>query len=40
MVERAEQLGRGRISTNVVKAIYAANTDDQYAAAMKQLEGK
>jgi hypothetical protein len=40
MLERAEQLNRGRISTNVVKAVFSANTDDQYSAAMKQLEGK
>ena len=40
MLERADQLQRGRISTHVVKAIFAANSDEQFAAAMKQLEGK
>ena len=40
MLERADQLQRGRISTHVVKAIFVANTDEQFAAAMKQLEGK
>ena len=40
MLERAEQLQRGRISTHVVRSIFSANTDDQYAQAMKQLEGK
>jgi hypothetical protein len=40
MLERAETLHRGRISTPVIKAIFAANNDDQMAAAMKQLEGK
>merc|ERR1712241_1489878 len=34
MLERADQLQRGRISTHVVKAIF----DEQFAAAMKQLE--
>ena len=40
MLERAENLNRGRISTGVIKNIFAANTDEQFAAAMKQLEGK
>ncbi len=40
MLDRADSLQRGRISTHVVKAIFAANTDEQFAAAMKQLEGK
>jgi hypothetical protein len=40
MLERADQLQRGRISTHVVRAVFAANTDDQLSAAMKQLEGK
>jgi hypothetical protein len=39
MVERAETLKRGRISLQVVKAIFAATTDEQMAAAMKMLEG-
>ena len=39
MLERAEQLNRGRISTHVVKNIFAANTDDQFSKAMKDLEG-
>ena len=40
MLERADQLQRGKISTHVVKAIFAANSDEQFVAAMKQLEGK
>ena len=40
MLERAETLHRGRISTSVIKAIFAANNEDQINAAMKQLEGK
>ena len=40
MLERADQLQRGKISTHVVKAIFASNSDEQFAAAMKQLEGK
>ncbi len=40
MLDKAEQMNRGRISTNVIKAIFSANTDEQFAAAMKQLEGK
>lgn len=40
MLERAEQLNRGRISTSVIKAIFSSSTDDQFATAMKQLEGK
>jgi len=40
MLERAETLHRGRISTQVVKAIFAATTDEQMASAMKMLEGK
>jgi len=39
MLERAEQLQRGRISTNVIKTFYSANSDDQIKTAMKQLEG-
>jgi len=40
MLERAEELNRGRIGTNVVKAVFSANTKEQYDVAMKQLEGK
>ena len=40
MLERAEQLERGRISVNVIKSIFSANTDDQINQAFKQLEGK
>ena len=40
MLERADQLQRGKISTHVVEAIFASNSDEQFAAAMKQLEGK
>lgn len=39
MVERAEELQRGRVSTSVIKSVLGANSDDQFAAAMKQLEG-
>ena len=40
MLEKAETLHRGRISTSVIKAIFAANNEDQINAAMRQLEGK
>jgi hypothetical protein len=40
MLEKAESLHRGRISTPVIKAIFSANTEDQINTAMKQLEGK
>eukprot|EP00095_Tigriopus_kingsejongensis_P011917 maker-scaffold507_size152468-snap-gene-0.36 protein:Tk11917 transcript:maker-scaffold507_size152468-snap-gene-0.36-mRNA-1 annotation:"kinesin-like protein kif28p-like" len=39
MLERAEALNRPRVSTHVVKAVFSANTDDQYKQAMKALEG-
>ncbi|TRY68620.1 hypothetical protein TCAL_12159 [Tigriopus californicus] len=38
MLEHAESMNRSRISTHVVKAVYSANTDDQYRQAIKALE--
>ena len=40
LLERADTLHRGRISTQIVKAVFAANNEDQINLAMKQLEGK
>jgi hypothetical protein len=39
MLDRADQLNRTRVSTKVLKAAFGASTDEQFHAAMKQLEG-
>jgi len=40
MLERADSLHRGRISTQVIKSIFAAGNEEQINQAMKLLEGK
>ena len=40
MLEKADKLGRHGVSTGTIKSFFNAHTDDQYQAAMKQLDGK
>ena len=40
MLEKADSMGRNGVSTKVIKSFFNAHTDDQIAAAGKQLEGK
>ena len=39
MLEKADKLGRHGVSTGTIKSFFNAHTDDQYQAAMKQLDG-
>ena len=39
MLEKADKLGRHGVSTGTIKSFFNAHTDDQYQAALKQLDG-
>jgi len=40
MLEKADKLGRHGVSTGTIKSFFNAHTDDQYQAAMKQLDAE
>ena len=40
MLEKADKLGRHGVSTGTIKSFFNAHSEDQFNAAMKQLDGK
>ena len=40
MLEKADKLNRSGVSTGTIKSFFNAHSDEQFNAAMKQLDGK